>query len=320
MITICRIVVIYLQSGCRAALKSHGARCLGHAAAFNLIYNFMYPYIPLFKTSNACKTTIHGRSTVPISKCQTDPCRLLMVYIRHIEPSINGIFDVANPRKRGKATMIKVLAASGLRVGRGVVLSISELCIAATRLFRVSVPSSSGDRKENTTDAISLQTQFCFVLPPFLLFSPHILASETLEMLLKLYILANFAISSLAGTVGKGGPCSGSRDHLDSNSHKFVTDCSDHYYCSAPQNGTCVPKACRRDEYPFGYSDQDALPPMCPQGTFCPDEGSGCRAQVAVGQGCQMNRDDQCAPALNWRELQSDENWFGSICLKSVCM
>ncbi|ESK86900.1 hypothetical protein Moror_3417 [Moniliophthora roreri MCA 2997] len=136
-----------------------------------------------------------------------------------------------------------------------------------------------------------------------------------------IYLALFFQIHlALAGTVGNGGSCSGSRDHLDPNSHKLITDCSDHYYCTAPQNGTCVPKACRRDEYPFGYSDQDMLPPMCPQGTFCPDEGSGCRAQVAVGQGCQMNRDDQCAPAPGWRELERDENWLGSICLKSVCM
>ncbi|KAF9260237.1 hypothetical protein L218DRAFT_932835 [Marasmius fiardii PR-910] len=127
---------------------------------------------------------------------------------------------------------------------------------------------------------------------------------------------------ALSGTVGSGlgESCSGSNDHLDPHSHRLVTDCSDHYYCTAPQNGMCEPRNCRRDEFPFGYSEQDTLPPMCRSGMFCPDEGSGCRAQVEPGEACQTNRDDQCAPAPNWKDLQSEQNSMGSICLGSVCM
>ncbi|KAF5334861.1 hypothetical protein D9758_014274 [Tetrapyrgos nigripes] len=125
--------------------------------------------------------------------------------------------------------------------------------------------------------------------------------------------------SALAGTAGPGGPCSTTRDHLDPNTHKFLSDCSDQTYCSA-QNGTCQPRGCRRDEFPFGYSPEDILPPLCPTGTFCPDQGDGCRLQVAVGGACQMDRDEQCAPAANWREFVNEENFYGSLCLKQVCM
>jgi len=123
-----------------------------------------------------------------------------------------------------------------------------------------------------------------------------------------------------AGTIGPGGPCSTTRDHLDLNTHKFLSDCSDQAYCSGPQNATCLRRACRRDEFPFGYVPEDTLPPLCPAGTFCPDEGDACRLQVSVGEACQMDRDEQCAPAVNWREFSSTENFYGSLCLRKVCM
>ncbi|KAK0469437.1 uncharacterized protein EV420DRAFT_1257048 [Desarmillaria tabescens] len=123
----------------------------------------------------------------------------------------------------------------------------------------------------------------------------------------------------LAGSVlGSGSNCSSSRDHVDPVSLKFISECSYMTYCSAAQNGTCLPRLCRRDEFPFGYSEKDALPPLCPAGTFCPDEGSGCWPLATVGGACQLNRDEQCAPPGTSTDPTSD--LYGSLCLKSICM
>lgn len=105
-------------------------------------------------------------------------------------------------------------------------------------------------------------------------------------------LVAVYTTSSLrteAGTINIGGPCSITRNHLDPNTHKLISDCSDLTYCSG-ENGTCLARTCRRDEFPFGYSATDVLPPLCPLGSFCPDEGDGCRVQVSAGGECQMNR------------------------------
>ncbi|KIJ90998.1 hypothetical protein K443DRAFT_115761, partial [Laccaria amethystina LaAM-08-1] len=96
--------------------------------------------------------------------------------------------------------------------------------------------------------------------------------------------------------------------------------CSDHTFSSSPVNGMCIPRLCRRDEFPFGYDPGEALPPLCPQGSFCPDDGSGCRPLVSVGAPCEPNRDEQCSPPLDWQDLASYQNYNGSICLKSTCM
>ncbi|KIK68000.1 hypothetical protein GYMLUDRAFT_154772 [Collybiopsis luxurians FD-317 M1] len=127
----------------------------------------------------------------------------------------------------------------------------------------------------------------------------------------------NLILSANADDTGFGSPCSITRNRLQSNTHKFVSDCSDFAYCS---NGTCLPRKCRRDLFPFGYSTADTLPLLCPPGSFCPDEGDGCRAQVGVGGACQLNRDEQCARGANWQDFASDENFYGSICLRSICM
>lgn len=133
-------------------------------------------------------------------------------------------------------------------------------------------------------------------------------------------VYASFFFQTNAGTTSIGGVCSTTRDHLDPNTHKFMSDCSDLTYCSGAENGTCLARTCRRDEFPFGYSATDVLPPLCPSGSFCPDEGDGCRVQVSVGGACQMNRDEQCARAVNWQDFSSTENFYGSICLHSICM
>ncbi|KAG7451438.1 uncharacterized protein BT62DRAFT_423750 [Guyanagaster necrorhizus] len=93
-----------------------------------------------------------------------------------------------------------------------------------------------------------------------------------------------FSRSFLAGSiVGSGATCSSSCDHVDPVFLKFISECPCMTYCSAAQNGTYLPRLCRCDEFPFGYSKQYVLPPMCPAGTFCPHEGSGCLPLVAVG-------------------------------------
>ncbi|KAF5390690.1 hypothetical protein D9757_002675 [Collybiopsis confluens] len=135
-----------------------------------------------------------------------------------------------------------------------------------------------------------------------------------------LTFFASIAVYVSASTIQAGASCSTTRDHLDPNTHKFVSDCSDTAYCSGSSNGTCVPRKCRRDIFPFGYSFLDEIPPLCPAGTFCPDEGDGCRAQGTVGDACQMNRDEQCARAANWQDFAGDGNSYGSICLNSACM
>ena len=140
-------------------------------------------------------------------------------------------------------------------------------------------------------------------------------------MFLPAYILiiASRLFSTSASIVPEGGPCSADNNHLDAASHKFISECTDQTFCSHSTNGTCIPRQCRRDEFPFGYGDHP-FPPLCNRGSFCPDEGSGCKSLAAVGEPCQMNRDEQCAPPSDWMELASSRNFNGSICLHSTCM
>ncbi|KAH9949932.1 hypothetical protein B0H21DRAFT_803618 [Amylocystis lapponica] len=119
------------------------------------------------------------------------------------------------------------------------------------------------------------------------------------------------------GSVSQDGACSTLGDGLDT-AFKFQSDCDDKTFCSGI-NGTCQERRCRRDEFPFGYDPRDILPALCPRGTFCPDEGSGCKPLVPAGQACQMNRDEQCAPPPNWQMLASNRNFNGSLCLQSLC-
>ncbi|OCH85556.1 hypothetical protein OBBRIDRAFT_798017 [Obba rivulosa] len=125
---------------------------------------------------------------------------------------------------------------------------------------------------------------------------------------------------STCGGVSKDGTCSTKDDHVDPDSHKFMSDCNDQTYCTTATNGTCQTRQCRRDEFPFGYGPGDAVPPLCPRGSFCPDEGSGCQPLRSVGQSCQLSRDDQCAPPPNWQQLASSQNANGSLCLHSTCV
>ncbi|KAJ7759343.1 hypothetical protein DFH07DRAFT_957958 [Mycena maculata] len=137
-------------------------------------------------------------------------------------------------------------------------------------------------------------------------------------------LLLALAIPTLisADTPVPPGHCSSNNNHLDPASKKLVSDCTDQTFCSGadPSNATCVPRQCRRDEFPFGFSAGEAIPPLCARGTFCPDEGSGCRALVPAGSPCELNRDEQCIAPPDWAHLASTQNFNGSICLQSVCM
>ena len=137
-------------------------------------------------------------------------------------------------------------------------------------------------------------------------------------MLLFAYTLTLACHLVSSGLVPEGSSCSANNNHLDVASHKFVSECTDQTFCSHSVNGTCIPRLCRRDEFPFGYDDHP-LPPQCDEGSFCPDEGDGCKPLAAVGHPCQMNRDEQCAPPLDWMDLASPRNFNGSICLHSIC-
>jgi hypothetical protein len=115
---------------------------------------------------------------------------------------------------------------------------------------------------------------------------------------------------------GPGQSCLASNNKVDPHTYKFISDCDEKTFCSA--NGTCVPRQCRRDDFPLGYRRNDSLPPMCSHGYFCPDEGDACRPVMPVGSKCQINRDDQCSPPPNKNKSASD-NDYRSLCLWSTC-
>jgi hypothetical protein len=137
---------------------------------------------------------------------------------------------------------------------------------------------------------------------------------------MRLLVLSVFCTQVLTGTVPLGGLCASSTNHLDPNTQSLLTQCTEHTFCTHPTNGTCAARLCRRDEFPFGYMQGDQAPPLCPKGSFCPDEGSGCQETVGAGMRCQFERDEQCAPPVDWEELGSAMDFNGSICLKGVCM
>lgn len=130
-------------------------------------------------------------------------------------------------------------------------------------------------------------------------------------------LLSSFAIAQFSNV---SLVCSSKNNNLDPTSHKLLSDCDDKTYCSAAINGTCQPRQCRQDQYPFGFNPGDPIPPQCPPGAFCPDEGSGCLSLAHAGAPCQLNRDDQCAPPMDWDMLANHQNFNGSLCLHSTCM
>ena len=128
--------------------------------------------------------------------------------------------------------------------------------------------------------------------------------------------LSALAVASEFSSLGKA--CSVTSSRLDPSTKRFESDCDAQTFCSGIVNGTCVPRQCRREEFPFGYSANQTTPALCPPRSFCPDEGDACRPLVAVGQPCQFNRDEQCAPP-NIPGLADYHNFDGSVCLHSIC-
>lgn len=113
-----------------------------------------------------------------------------------------------------------------------------------------------------------------------------------------------------------GQTCNLARNRLTSTTHQFLSDCIPGAYCD-PATSTCKTRGCRTDEFPFKFTEP--LPPLCPEGQFCPDEGDQCLPQVPVGQNCQIDRDDECQPAPNAADIAGPWNTNGSICLRFTC-
>ncbi|KAI5123961.1 hypothetical protein M0805_006373 [Coniferiporia weirii] len=136
-----------------------------------------------------------------------------------------------------------------------------------------------------------------------------------------LYILSSLLPVALAADSSFGESCSTSNNKLEVGTYQFEGDCDSTTFCAS--NGTCASRGCRKDIFPFGYAQGAALPPLCPNGQFCPDEGDQCQGVLAVGSACQLNRDDECEPPTNWKQLADDKlglNYNGSVCLNFECM
>jgi hypothetical protein len=116
---------------------------------------------------------------------------------------------------------------------------------------------------------------------------------------------------------GFGTACSQANQKLSHGNYQLTSDCDAAFYCAS--NSTCAHKGCRNQDFPFGYAQGAELPPECPSGQFCPDEGDACQPQLAVDSPCQLNRDDECAPPDASLNLSGPRNTNGSICLNFKC-
>lgn len=84
-------------------------------------------------------------------------------------------------------------------------------------------------------------------------------------------------------------PCDQKNTKLSFGNYQLSSDCDSAFYCA--DNSTCANKGCRRQVFPFGYGQNDTLPPFCGDGNFCPDEEDQCLPLLPVGSPCQLNRD-----------------------------
>lgn len=128
-----------------------------------------------------------------------------------------------------------------------------------------------------------------------------------------------FYLTLASNTVDFGGSCTTADNKLQPGTFQFAGDCDSTTFC-AP-NGTCAHKGCRKDIFPFGYGQSD-LPPLCSKGQFCPDEGDACQNQLAVGSACQLDRDDECQPPPDSKDLVDNKygrNVDGAVCLDFTC-
>lgn len=101
---------------------------------------------------------------------------------------------------------------------------------------------------------------------------------------------------------------------------------------------------CSRDQYVLTslLRSGNPIPPLCPSGSFCPDDASGCLPLVELGGRCQLNRDgehtselyrertltdfcdcyvDECSPPPDHFKRPSplDGTDTGAICLLGAC-
>lgn len=88
-----------------------------------------------------------------------------------------------------------------------------------------------------------------------------------------------------------GETCSQADQRLEFGTYQFQSDCDPTTFCNS--SSICDHKGCRKDEFPFGYSNPSDFPPKCPSGFFCPDEGDACQPLLPVGSPCQFNRDGE---------------------------
>lgn len=95
-----------------------------------------------------------------------------------------------------------------------------------------------------------------------------------------------------AGDANYGEPCSVNNQRLQIGTYQFVGDCNSVTFCNS--SALCDHKGCRRDEFPFGYSNPATIPNRCDPGLFCPDEEDKCQPLLPVGSPCQFNRDGEC--------------------------
>lgn len=145
---------------------------------------------------------------------------------------------------------------------------------------------------------------------------------------------------------GKPIPCSPKNTKLNPSTHRLISECTPQAFClgapgspvNATGQGICVPRLCRRDPHPFGYghfggsnnppkirvkgklvnNDTISLPPMCMSEEFCPDNGSGCKPRLALGEKCELGRDEQCQ-APQW-DGRVPLEYNRAVCLKSKCV
>ncbi|KAJ6586834.1 hypothetical protein DFH09DRAFT_1141672 [Mycena vulgaris] len=138
---------------------------------------------------------------------------------------------------------------------------------------------------------------------------------------LSLVFLASCALV-YAGSANKGENCTRSDSRLQTGTFQFFSDCNSVTYCA--ENGTCLLKGCRKDDFPFGYTQGSHLPDKCDPGQFCPDEADVCLDVLPVGSACQLNRDDECEGPPNFKDLRDTTNrglnYNGSVCLNNVCL
>ncbi|KAL7425219.1 hypothetical protein Q5752_000907 [Cryptotrichosporon argae] len=125
--------------------------------------------------------------------------------------------------------------------------------------------------------------------------------------------------SAVLAKSGWGEACDQANSHLATDTWQLVTDCDATTYCA--DNGTCAYKGCRKDIYPYGYNGVAFvdLPPLCPTGQFCPDEGDQCLDQEPPGSACQKDRDDECQPPTDYKLYAGYLNVNGSVCLNYEC-